>query len=56
MDFQYGQGMINLDEEVRVQKRWIFSTEANASDVRFFKTLQLDEARDVRSGAYVLGT
>jgi hypothetical protein len=27
-------------------KRLVFSTEVYASDVRFFKTLQLDEARD----------
>jgi hypothetical protein len=27
-------------------KRRIFSTEAYASDVRFFETLQLNEARD----------
>jgi len=30
---------------VCVSKRPVFSTEAYASDVRFFKTLQLDEAR-----------
>jgi hypothetical protein len=27
-------------------KRSVFSTEAYASDMRFFKTLQLNEARD----------
>jgi len=29
-----------------VFKKQVFSTEAYASEVRFFKTLELDEARD----------
>ncbi|MBS5912859.1 MAG: hypothetical protein KID09_19920 [Paenibacillus macerans] len=32
-------------------KSWVFRTEANASEVRFFKTLELKEARDESSGA-----
>ncbi|MEX3619721.1 MULTISPECIES: hypothetical protein [Paenibacillus] len=37
-------------------KRSVFNTEACAAGVRFFKTLRLDEARDVRCAAGSLGT